>query len=561
MVLILLSWIVMLLFFIPNGMFLKSIIKIETNNLSIITFLGMFLQTIFLCFCCFFTNLGIEIFVANAILVSIITFYKSSEIKIVLAEFKNSFKLNSVFSNIILIIIFISTLFTSSKSPFLIDNESYYIQTIKWINEFGFVKGLANLHIFFAQSSPFHVLQAGFNFSFLTNKLNDLNGFILIISSFFFIHKFEKIYVETNNFHWIGMIPVFNVLFFLFISQPSPDFIIIVVSQIIFYLFIEENQSENALKSSILLFLFLAFVKVTIAPIAILILFWIHKKKRFLNLFIIFGIIISLIFVFKNTIISGYPFYPFKFFSFDFDWKIPENLFLFITESSKNTGYFENEVVLNPTFYQKIYAWLHLSGLNRVFNLGIILLFFLSLFTNEFKKNKNYRILYFILLIHFLVLLLTSPQFRFFLPEFVFFTVLIISNCINYLKINFRVYQILMVLFLVFSIILVEYLDFKKLTNNKYLQQKSSFGLENFIFPKSNSKYINLKFEKNQNENLEYYSPKENFFFFGTGDGILPCVNKVQIDYFEKYYFIKPQLRTDNLKDGFYSKISKPNNE
>ncbi len=561
MILILLSWIVMLFFFIPTGIFLKSILKIETNNLSIITFLGMFLQTVFLCICCFFTNIGIEVFVINAILVAVFSFFKINEIKNVFIYFENCFIINTLFSKIIFFIILISSLFVCSKSPFLIDNESYYIQTIKWINEFGFVKGLANLHIFFAQSSPFHVLQAGFNFSFINNNFNDLNGLILVISSLFFIQKFDEKHKQKIKFHWIGIIPVFNILFFQFISQPSPDFIIIVISQIIFYLFVEEHQSENAIKSSILLFLFLTLVKVTITPIAILILFWIYKKKSFLNLFVIFGIIISLIFLLKNTIISGYPFYPFEFYSINFDWKIPKNLFLFITESSKNTGYFENEVVLNPTFYQKIYAWVHLSGLNRIFNLGMILLFILSLFTNEFRKNKNYRILYFVLLIHFLILLLTSPQFRFFLPEFVFFAVLIANNCINYLKINFKVYQTVMVLFLVFSIILVEYLDFKKLTDNKYLQQNSSFGLENFIYPKSNSKYINLKFEKNKNGNLEYYSPKENFFFFGTGDGNLPCVNKFQVEYLEKYYFIKPQMRTNNLKDGFYSKILKPTNE
>ena len=32
----------------------------------------------------------------------------------------------------------------SATLPFIIDNESYYIQTIKWLNEYGFVKGLAN---------------------------------------------------------------------------------------------------------------------------------------------------------------------------------------------------------------------------------------------------------------------------------------------------------------------------------------------------------------------------------------------------------------------------------
>ena len=36
----------------------------------------------------------------------------------------------------------------SATSPFIIDNETYYIQTIKWLNEYGFVSGLANLHLF-----------------------------------------------------------------------------------------------------------------------------------------------------------------------------------------------------------------------------------------------------------------------------------------------------------------------------------------------------------------------------------------------------------------------------
>ena len=199
MILILLSWIVILLFFIPTGIFLKSILKIETNNLSIITFLGMFWQSIFLCICSFFTNIGIEIFITNAILVSFISYNRKKEIKNSLIEFKNFFKINSIFSKINLLITLISCLFVSSKSPFLIDNESCYIQTIKWINEFGFVKGLANLHIFLEQTSPFHVLQAGFNFSFLTNNLNDLNGLILVILCLYFI-KVQIDYFEKKYF-------------------------------------------------------------------------------------------------------------------------------------------------------------------------------------------------------------------------------------------------------------------------------------------------------------------------------------------------------------------------
>jgi hypothetical protein len=67
----------------------------------------------------------------------------------------------------------------------LIDNETYYIQTIKWLNEFGFVKGLANLHPFFAQTSGWHILQSAFSFSYLPFSNNDLNGFCLLLGNLF----------------------------------------------------------------------------------------------------------------------------------------------------------------------------------------------------------------------------------------------------------------------------------------------------------------------------------------------------------------------------------------
>ena len=561
MVLILLSWFVALFCFISSGMLFSKIINLKSQDVMIIVFFGVFFQCIFLSITAFFTNLGIEVFCANLFFCLVAFVYQKNEFKTVFNKSIASFKNLSSYTKIILLLILLASLYKCSLAPFLIDNESYYIQTIKWINEYGFVKGLANLHIFFAQTSPLHVLQAGFNFNFLTNNINDINGLIFLVSSWFFVEKMEYQYSENNKFHWVGLLFVLNVIYFQFIPQPSPDFIIIIVSQIVFYLFIENNKDANALKSSIILFLLMVFIKITVAPLGLLLLIWIFIKKRFLSFFVGFGVLILLILIFKNAIISGYPFYPFQFYSLNFDWTIPENLFLFITESSKNTGYFEGEIVVNPTLYQKICAWLHLSGLNRIFNLGILLLFFLTLFTVTFRTNKLYRILYLSLLIHFIVLLLTSPQFRFFLPEFIFLTVLILSTLFNYFKIKFKLFQLLYLLFLFSSLVLIEYLDFKNISDNKYLQTKSIFKINNLIVPDSNSKYDYLKFELVKNGNLYYFSPKENFFFYGTADGNLPCVNKVQIDYLEKYYYIKPQLRTSNISDGFYSKITKQSDE
>ena len=103
-------------------------------------------------------------------------------------------------------------------------------------------------------------------------------------------------------------------------------------------------------------------------------------------------------------------------------------------------------------------------------------------------------------------------------------------------------------------LLLVEFVDYKIFTQNKLHQTKSHYHWSQIFIPEKNSKYSGIKFEKIKDGNLEYNSPAENFFFYGTGDGNLPCVNKVQIDYFKKYYHVLPQLRTSDLSDGFYSK-------
>ena len=59
-----------------------------------------------------------------------------------------------------------------ASPPLILDNESYYIQTIKWLNQYGFVKGLVNLHVFLGQTSGWHLLQSAFSFSFLYDRFN-----------------------------------------------------------------------------------------------------------------------------------------------------------------------------------------------------------------------------------------------------------------------------------------------------------------------------------------------------------------------------------------------------
>ena len=92
----------------------------------------------------------------------------------------------------------------------------------------------------------------------------------------------------------------------------------------------------------------------------------------------------------------------------------------------------------------------------------------------------------------------------------------------------------------------------KALTVNSLALKLTEFNSKNILIPEKNSK-INTKYIKENIDGFEFYSPIENTFFWGTGNGRLPCVNKDQLNYIKKYYNYVPQLRTKNIKDGFKS--------
>jgi hypothetical protein len=133
-----------------------------------------------------------------------------------------------------------------SSIPYVIDNESYYIQTIKWINEYGFVKGIVNLHFFLGQTSGWHITQSVFNFSFLYSNFNDLSGFVMLLGAVFSIQKLDEFSQNKNsNYLLIGLFPISSIFLFQFISAPSPDIPVYVLSFIIFFYFLE-NFKDNA---------------------------------------------------------------------------------------------------------------------------------------------------------------------------------------------------------------------------------------------------------------------------------------------------------------------------
>jgi hypothetical protein len=560
MLLILISWIYILFTTINLGFGFDKLAGLKNNHLVITSILGLFSVTVLASIWAVFGRINIEFHVflllLNIFLIakfrkSILEIYKSF-----LSEFKqlqNSLK-------IVLILISVLIVAQCASIPFVIDNESYYIQTIKWLNEYGFVKGLVNLHLFYGQMSGWHIAQSVFNFSFLYQNFNDLSGFCLLLGNIFSIQKLNEYYKNNNkNYIIIGLFPLFNIFFFQFISAPSPDIPVYVFSFILFFYFLEnfKNITPEVYNLIVILVLFLLYIKNTTLTFALIpiLLLALHFKllSRKLLKPVLLAILVLLIFVIKNMIICGSPIFPSKIFSsLAANYAIPDSIQNFYYDQVKYYGYFVTiDQYHSMSFFDLFLQWISMPKLNGLFNkIAVLLILIVPFFIYKSQNKKALWALYIIMALQLFLLLITSPQYRFFMNFILFFSLFCLISIVH----NKKIFDALLVLSLLPTIIVLFLpVNLNRFSNHKFMLEISNFSIENIIFPYKNTK-SDVAFEPIQLGNLKYYSPLTNDFFWANGNGDLPCVDKQQIDYFEKYFRVIPQMRTKDLKDGFYAK-------
>lgn len=531
MILILISWLFIFYMISTTGIVVKNSLNLD-NHKAFIPFYGVIGQTVLFSIIAFFYKIGFEVFILNILLIVLFSYLFWSEIVVF---FTSLFKDFTILQTLFFCVIILFIGFKSALLPTIFDNESYYIQTIKWLNNYGYVKGVSNVHPFLAQFSFWHVFQSGFNFSFISFHFNDSNGLMLILGLYYF---FEK-YTEKLDYLLVIM-GLFLVFYFQFIDAPSPDLPILVICAILFYEFVFNTLDTKKSKSLFLFLVFICFIKITVAPLVLLLYFIIKKEKYSVIYYASVSLLFVSIWILKNIIITGLPLFPLSYFDLNLDWKIDSNLFEMVTQGTIDAGYSENLVYTKKlNLIQKLNLWIRLDGLNAFFNWGMIFLFLFMVFTPIFKVAK-FKILYAILTIHFIFLLCTSPQYRFFLHTFILFLGLLIFEISK--KIMVLRNQNLLIFMIISSLSLSVLIDIKSLKLNRIHPIQ-------LIVPESNSKYTNISFDKVETTNFEYYNANLPSIF-ETSNGDLPCVSKRLLE----YYKVQPKQRTTNIKDGFYTK-------
>jgi hypothetical protein len=536
--------------FAIHGSIANHILRLNSHNPYLNVIIGFIVQTILLTTLAFFIPIGSKALLLNLLLTGCMVLKYKSQIRQSLQLLLSYIRETSRFELILISVVVVTAALKCAQVPFILDNETYYIQTIRWINEHGFVKGLANFNIAFAQSSGWHILQAGFNASFVTNRLNDINGLLLITFTLWSL-SVSRSKTPDHKIPAVTFAILSNVLLYQFINAPSPDLPLILLSQIVFYLYLSTSQQYD--KLIILLAFYLVFLKITILPFVFLPALIILQRRSALTFSLGSGLVFLLLYVAKSVILTGYPVYPLLWFPLEVDWRVPVELVQFISDMVYDHEFLGMQGIKDFTWFDRLKIWIGFGGINGLMNKLVLILFAITPLTKNFKEQKLLKHLYVVCLIHFVLVLLTSPQFRFFLPEILFLGTVVLADIVQRLNLQPRTLRAVYIVAVLLPLPVMVFVNSGSITDNSYNIMTDKIHVSQLYLPERNSRY-NGKFVRHSVEKLYYYRPGVPYFFYATGDGPFPANSNLYLERMELKYNIRPQMLTDDPGDGYYSK-------
>ena len=227
------------------------------------------------------------------------------------------------------------------------DTGMYHAQAVKWINEYGTVYGLGNLHYRLAFNSSWFYFAAFFDilsFDGRTSHVINLVPYTLVLLICFsgFCNLFKKNISISQILKCLLALPICAAPFLtrVFLPSLSPD---LVVAVLILYALIltidycekreipDGGQTGRQGETYILLLclsLFLPTVKLSTLPVLLFAFFVAvkaeNRKNKLLLTSSLVGAIILLPFLLGNVLLSGYLLFPVPQIDlFSFDWKVP----------------------------------------------------------------------------------------------------------------------------------------------------------------------------------------------------------------------------------------------
>lgn len=219
------------------------------------------------------------------------------------------------------------------------DTSLYHAQSIRWIEEYGVVAGLGNLHTRLAYNSAAFCLSALYSMAFLGGRsFHCCAGYLAFLLAGICVEAFRKERLKhprSSDFARLMGIYYLLIIFDEMVSPASDYFMVLLVFYIVIrWLELLENKEKSYLPYGLLCLLCVTVLTVKLSGVLILLLtlkpavmLIKDKKIKDILLFLAAGFVMALPFFIRNVILSGWLVYPFTSIDlFNVDFKIPKGV-------------------------------------------------------------------------------------------------------------------------------------------------------------------------------------------------------------------------------------------
>ena len=396
--------------------------KVNINRrLDIVMVMGLMVLTVYAQFFSIFKNVGIMAGSIVLVATILIIIFMRKEYLAYIRQFISDvrMRLTDKYSGVRIMLIFLALMvciIIAANVPNSPDDYLYHSQAIEWIETYGVVKGLGNLHMRFAYNSSFLCLQALFSWKGLMpsgQSLHGMNGFV----TFLFI-TYCLWTVEPFKKHASKMSSVLKIATSYYAiagsgswSGLSTDALAMMTMAYILIKWFEyiENKNSQMLDYGILCIfsVWACTLKLSVGMIVLLTLYpliKLIKGKQWKSILTLTcaGFVVALPFLIRNVIISGYLLYPVTAIDlFNVPWKMSKDIAIYDKDGMVIWGRYTQfnlqsmswaEVRAIP-FQQWFPNWYRvvLTFLNKLlFNFGLLgtIAFSIKLIAKVIKKHE-----------------------------------------------------------------------------------------------------------------------------------------------------------------------------
>lgn len=412
MVSVLLNWSYILITAFLMGFGLRALVdrlfQYKIKEAGSIIAMGLMAVTVYAQIFSLFYKVGL---VANLILVLICLIIAVKERQAIAEVTGTAWQGRGTIWKLLMAVSVIVWSYCTSRGYMHYDSDLYHAQSIRWIEEYGIVKGLGNIHVRFAYNSSFFALSALYSMKFLCGvSLHAVNGFIAVllwteIMKLFQNHKNKKTMV--TDFARLGALYYLTIVYSGIVA-PASDYAIMCVVFLIIIKWLEllENDVHDIPPYALLCVagVYAVTLKLTAGLILILLIkpasMLIREKKwKDIGIYILMGVVTLFPWMARTVIISGYLLYPFPALDiFNVDWKIDAAAAALDAAEIKTWGRgLENAALVDLPVSEWIASWFQntLPGIGKLLIVADVLcLFVMVVLMIRFLRKKDQDPLY-----------------------------------------------------------------------------------------------------------------------------------------------------------------------